>query len=228
MFWFYDYYYLILVVPAILLSVYAQIKVHSTYKKYAEVFAKNSVTATEVTRKILDKNGLFSVQIEAVSGKLTDHFDPRTNVIRLSDSVRGDVSVAAIGVATHEAGHAVQYKTGYTPIKLRNAVLPAANLGSRLSIPLILLGFLLSAEFLVTFGILLFSLVLVFQVVTLPVEFNASRRAITTLDREGILSGEELTGVKKVLRAAALTYVAAALTTAMQLLRLILLSRRRD
>jgi len=223
---YYDYFWLL--IPVILFTAWAQFNVSSTFNKYSKVLNISRMTGRDAALAVLRSAGVTDVRIERVSGKLTDHFDPRTNVIRLSDSVRGDVSVAAIGVAAHEAGHAVQYKTGYTPIKLRNAVLPAANLGSRLSIPLILLGFLLSAEFLVTFGILLFSLVLLFQVVTLPVEFNASRRAITTLDREGILSGEELIGVKKVLRAAALTYVAAALTTAMQLLRLILLSRRRD
>ncbi len=227
MFWYYDSYYLILVVPAILLSLFAQMKVQSTYKKYAEVLSQKHMTASEITRKILDKNGLSNVSVETVKGNLTDHFDPRKNVIRLSDSVRGDVSVASIGVAAHEAGHAVQYATGYFPIKLRNAVLPAANLGSTLSVPLILLGILFSMEFLVTFGILLFSLVLVFQLITLPVEFDASRRALKTLREDGILEGEELEGAKKVLSAAAFTYVAAAITTAMQLLRLMLLSRRR-
>ena len=182
----------------------------------------------EVVRQILDKNGLSHVRIERIAGELTDHFDPRAQVIRLSDSVYGDSSVASIGVAAHEAGHAVQHATGYVPIRLRNAVLPVANFGSRLSVPLILLGLILSMQSLVEIGILLFSFVLLFQLITLPVEFNASRRAIRTLDEGGILAGAELTGAKKVLGAAAMTYVAAALTTAMQLLRLVLLSRRRD
>lgn len=228
MFFFYDYYYLVLVVPAILISLFAQIKVQSTYKKYAQVMSARRVTAAEVTRQILDRNGLSNVAIEGVHGSLTDHFDPRTNVIRLSDSVRGDVSVASIGVAAHEAGHAVQYAQGYFPIKLRNAVLPVANIGSAVSVPLILLGLLFSMKPLVSFGILMFAFVLLFQLITLPVEFDASRRAIRTLDEGGILLGEELSGAKKVLGAAAMTYVAAALTTAMQLLRLIFISRRRD
>lgn len=228
MFWFYDYYYIVLVVPAILISLIAQFKVQSTYKKYARVMSAKGRTATEITRQILDRGGLFNVAVESVRGSLTDHYDPRTNVIRLSDSVRGDVSVASIGVAAHEAGHAAQYAADYFPIKLRNAVLPAANIGSTLSVPLILLGFLLSAQFLVTFGILLFSCVLVFQLVTLPVEFDASRRALKTLEDSEILSDGELTGAKKVLQAAAMTYVAAVLTTAAQLLRLVLISRRRD
>ncbi len=225
---FYDYYYLILVVPAILISLFAQTKVQSTYKKYAKVMSKSGLTSHEVTRKILDRAGLQNVTIEHVRGTLSDHFDPTKNVIRLSDSVYGDASVASLGVAAHEAGHAVQYKEGYAPIKLRNTILPAANIGSRLSVPLIILGIILSMEPLVTFGILLFSLVLVFQLITLPVEFDASRRALKVLKETNILDEEELSGSKKVLSAAALTYVAAALLSAMQLLRLVLISRRRD
>lgn len=228
MFWYYDSYYLILVLPAILISLYAQMKVQSTYKKYAQVLSSRGKTAAEITREILDKNGLTGVSIERVAGKLTDHFDPRSNVIRLSETVYGDSSVASIGVAAHEAGHAVQHQVGYLPIKARNAVLPVANIGSTLAFPLILLGIILSMQPLVSFGILLFSFVLLFQLVTLPVEFNASRRAIDTLRGSGILAEEELSGAKKVLSAAALTYVAAALTSAAQLLRLVLLSRRRN
>lgn len=224
---YFDNYYLILVVPAIVISLIAQMKVKSTYSKYSQMMSKGSKTATEITRAILDMNGLQNVRIEAVSGSLSDHYDPRTNVIRLSDSVRGDVSVASIGVAAHEAGHAIQYAQGYVPIKIRNSVLPVANIGSRLSVPLIILGIILSFDPLVTIGILLFSAVLLFQLVTLPVEFNASRRAIRTLADNGILQGEELTGAKKVLGAAAMTYVAAVLVSAMQLLRLVLINRRR-
>lgn len=227
MFWYYDYYYIVLVLPAILISLYAQYKVQSTYKKYAKVLSSGGKTATEITRRILDENGLSNVSVSAVHGSLTDHYDPRKNGIFLSDSVRDDISVASIGVAAHEAGHAIQYAHGYLPIKLRNAVVPVANIGSTISVPLILLGILLSAQPLVTLGIFSFSLVLLFQLITLPVEFNASRRALQTLDNRGILSGEELKGAKKVLSAAALTYVAAALTSAAQLLRLVLLSRRR-
>lgn len=227
MFWYYDSYYLMLVLPAILISLFAQMKVQSTYKKYAQMLSSRGRTAAEITREILDKNGLSGVSIERVPGKLTDHYDPRSDVIRLSETVMGDTSVASIGVAAHEAGHAVQHHTGYFPIRVRNAVLPVANFGSRLAFPLILLGLILSMPPLVSFGILLFSFVLLFQLVTLPVEFNASRRAIETLRGSNILLGEELAGAKKVLRAAALTYVAAALTSAAQLLRLVLLSRRR-
>jgi len=225
---FYDYYYLVLVVPAIIISLIAQMKVQSTFKKYAQVMSARGMTATEVVQKILEGNGIYNVRIERVAGDLTDHYEPRSNVIRLSDSVYGNPSVASIGVAAHEAGHAVQYAKGYVPIKLRNMVLPVANIGSKLSLPLIIFGLILSMQPLVEFGILLFSFVLLFQLVTLPVEFNASRRAVNTLSSGGILQGEELRGAKKVLGAAAMTYVAAALTTAMQLLRLILISRRRN
>ncbi len=225
---FYDKYYLILVLPAIIISLWAQMKVSSTYKKYSKVMSRGARTATEITRMILDMNGLHNVRIEAVSGSLSDHYDPRANVIRLSDSVRGDVSVASIGVAAHEAGHAIQHAQGYAPIKWRNAVLPVANIGSRLSVPLIILGIILSFEPLVTVGIIAFAAVLAFQLVTLPVEFNASTRALKTLEVNGILQGEELTGAKRVLSAAAMTYVSAALVSVMQLLRLILISRRDD
>lgn len=224
---FYDSYYLILVVPAILISLFAQMKVTNTYKKYSGVMSANGKTAKEITREILDMNGLQNVGIDAVAGSLSDHYDPKANVIRLSDSVRNDVSVASIGVAAHEAGHAIQYAEGYTPIKLRNSILPVANLGSKLSIPLILLGIILSFEPLVTFGILAFSMVLLFQLITLPVEFNASRRALATLSQKNILQGNELTGAKKVLSAAAMTYVAAVLVSLMQLLRLVFINRNR-
>ncbi len=224
---FYDYYYLILVVPAIIISLFAQMKIKSTYNKYSQVMSQKAQTATEITRTILDANGLQNVKIESVSGTLSDHYDPKANVIRLSDSVRGDVSVASIGVAAHEAGHAIQHAQGYTPIKVRNAILPVANIGSRLSVPLILLGIILSFEPLVSIGILAFSAVLLFQLVTLPVEFNASRRALFTLSQKGILQGEELNGAKKVLSAAAMTYVAAVLVSLAQLLRLLLINRNR-
>lgn len=225
---FYDSYYLMLVVPAIIISLFAQMKVKSTYAKYSQVLSRNGRTAAEITRKILDMNGLQNVRIEQVSGSLSDHYDPRTNVIRLSDTVRSDVSVASIGVAAHEAGHAVQYAVGYGPIKARNAFLPVANIGSKLSLPLILLGIIMSFDPLVSIGILLFSFVLVFQLITLPVEFDASRRALKTLSDNGILQGEEVVGAKKVLSAAAMTYVAAVLVSAMQLLRLVLINRRRS
>lgn len=225
---FYDSYYLILVVPAILISLFAQMKVKSTYSKYSQMMSKSAKTASEVTRSILDMNGLQHVRIEAVSGSLSDHYDPKANVIRLSDTVRTDASVASIGVAAHEAGHAVQYAQGYTPIKIRNAVLPVANIGSKLSVPLIILGIILSFEPLVSAGILLFSAVLLFQLITLPVEFNASSRALKTLSANGILQGEELKGAKSVLSAAAMTYVSAVIVSFMQLLRLVLINRRNN
>ncbi len=225
---FYDSYYFLLVVPAIIISLFAQMKVKSTYAKYSQVLSGKGKTATEITRAILDMNGLQNVKIEQIAGSLSDHYDPRTNVIRLSDTVRSDASVASIGVAAHEAGHAVQYATGYGPIKARNAFLPVANIGSKLSIPLILLGIIMSFQPLISIGILMFSFVLVFQLITLPVEFDASRRALKTLSDNGILQGEELLGAKKVLSAAAMTYVAAAIVSAMQLLRLVLINNRRS
>lgn len=229
-FFYYDSYYLILVFPALIIAMIAQFKVQSTFKKYADKMSLRGKTAAQVTREILDSNGLFSVRIERIRGSLTDHYDPRANVIRLSDTVHDSTSVASIGVAAHEAGHAVQHAIGYVPIKLRNTVLPIANIGSHLAMPAILLGIFLSIEPLVTAGIILFSALVLFQVVTLPVEFNASRRAIVTLETHNMLDDTELSGAKKVLSAAAMTYVAAALVSAMQLLRLVLLSRgrRRD
>ncbi|MBE7036626.1 MAG: zinc metallopeptidase [Ruminococcaceae bacterium] len=226
-FFYYDSYYLIFVIPALLIATFAQVKVQSTFKKYTTVLSRRNKTAAEVVRQILNQNGLQAVSIERVSGNLTDHYDPRTNVIRLSDSVHDSTSVAAIGVAAHEAGHAVQHATGYTPIKLRNTVLPIANIGSSLALPLVILGFAMSFEPLVSAGIILFSALVLFQLITLPVEFNASRRAIQTLESNYILDEEELSASKKVLSAAAMTYVAAALVSAMQLLRLVLLSGNR-
>ncbi len=226
-FFYFDSYYLILVLPAIFIATFAQFKVQSAFKKYASVFSTGGKTAAEVTKNILNNSGLSAVKIETVSGNLTDHFDPRTNVIRLSDSVYSSSSVASIGVAAHEAGHAMQHAEHYFPIRLRNAVLPVANIGSRLCVPLILLGILFSFPALISTGIILFSAIVLFQLVTLPVEFNASRRALSTLRDGHILSESELLGAKKVLTAAAMTYVASALVSAMQLLRLLLLSQRR-
>lgn len=229
-YYYYDPYYLVLVLPALIIAMIAQFKVQSTFKKYAQQMSFRGRTAAQITREILDNNGLFSVKVERVSGNLTDHYDPKTNVIRLSDSVHDSTSVASIGVAAHEAGHAVQHATGYAPIRLRNAVLPVANIGSHLAVPVILLGLLFSFEPLVAAGIILFSALVLFQVITLPVEFNASRRALVTLESSCMLDDTELRGAKKVLSAAAMTYVAATLVSAMQLLRLVLLSRgrRRD
>ncbi len=224
---YYDSYYLVLVLPAILIAMAAQIMVKTTFRRYASVFSRRGQTAAQVARRILDDNGLQAVRLERVSGDLTDHYDPKANVIRLSDSVYNSASVASIGVAAHEAGHAVQHAVGYVPIKLRNAVLPVANIGSAAAMPIIVIGLLLSFEPLVSIGILLFSALVLFQLITLPVEFNASRRALATLRDSRILEGKELSGARRVLSAAAMTYVAAVLVSAMQLLRLVLLTNRR-
>lgn len=225
-----DYTYIIFVMPALLLALWAQYKVNSTFAKYSKVRSGSGMTGAEAARIILDSNGLNHVRIERVSGKLTDHFDPRTNVVRLSDSVYGVPSVAAIGVAAHESGHAVQYARGYFPMKLRAAIIPITNFGSTLSIPLILMGLVLNFDSLVTIGILLFSTVAIFQIVTLPVEFNASGRAIEALEYGGRLGEQEIKGARKVLSAAAMTYVAALITSLAQLLRLVILygGRNRD
>ncbi len=223
---FLDKYYLLLVVPALLISLWAQMKVKTTFSKYEKVLSRRGMSADSAVRRILDANGLQNVRIERISGHLTDHFDPRTNVVRLSDSVYGSSSVASIGVAAHEAGHAVQHAVGYLPIKLRAAVLPVANFGSRISVPLIILGIVLSYGILIDIGIILFSAAVAFQLITLPVEFNASRRAILVLEN-GFLDTEEVKGAKSVLTSAALTYVAAALTSVAQLLRLVLISKNR-
>lgn len=230
MFYGIDKYYLILVVPAMIFSMWAQAKVNSTFNKYSQQRTYNGMTGYEAARRILAANGLYNVQVERVSGNLTDHYDPKANVIRLSDSVFGSNSVAAVGVAAHEAGHAVQYAVNYAPIKVRSAVIPISQIGSQLSIPLVLIGFFMGAQPLVNFGLLLFATVAVFQLVTLPVEFNASRRAVQALEMGGSVSDDELYGVKKVLNAAAMTYVAALAVSVANLLRLALRfgNRNRD
>ncbi len=225
---FWDRYYFLLVVPAMLIAFFAQIRVNGTFEQYSKVFSRRGVTAAQVARNILDENGLYNVQVERISGKLTDHFDPRTNVVRLSDAVYASTSIASIGVAAHEVGHAVQHSVDYAPLVVRNAIIPITNIGSRLSIPLILMGVLFSVQPLVEIGIIAFSLMVLFQLITLPVEFNASSRAIRTLAEDGYLYEDELSGAKKVLGAAALTYVAALITAVAQLLRLILLFGRRN
>ena len=230
MFYGFDIYYFILVVPALLLSLWAQYKVNSTYSKYSQIGSARKLTGSQAARAILDMNGLQHVALERISGNLTDHFDPKTTGVRLSDGVYNNYSIAAVGVAAHECGHAVQFAQGYSPMKLRSAIIPITNLGSTVSVPLILLGFMMGLEGLVTVGILLFSTVALFQLVTLPVEFNASRRALAVLESRGFLSDEELKGTKRVLSAAAMTYVAALITSLAQLLRLILVfgGRRRS
>ena len=219
----------IILLPALILSIWAQSRVNSTFKKYSQVSNRFGYTGADVARRILDMNGLFSVRVERVHGNLTDHFDPKKNVVRLSDTTYDSTSVGAIGVAAHEVGHAVQYATGYSPIKIRNAIVPTVNICNILSMPLLLVGLFLSAPSLIRFGIILFSATVLFQLITLPVEFNASRRALNTLENQNLLDSGEIQGATKVLNAAAMTYVAAAVSSIASLLRLVLLfGNRRD
>ena len=232
----YGYYYgfdwtYILVLIGAVLSMIASAKVNSTFNKYKRVRSMTGMTGAEAAQRILNQNGIYDVAVEHVPGNLTDHYDPKNKVLRLSDATYSSQSVAAIGVAAHECGHALQHKDEYLPLKIRSAIVPAANFGSRLGIPIILLGVILGSNYtLIQIGIWVFSLAVLFQIVTLPVEFNASSRAVNMVERYGILSGEELKHTRKVLSAAAMTYVAAAASSILQLLRLILLfgGRRRD
>lgn len=226
--YFIDYWYIILVVPAIILSLIASAGVNSAFKKYSKVASRMGITGAESARRVLEANGVNGVKIEPVSGNLTDHFDPKSNTIRLSESVYGANTVAAIGVAAHEAGHAVQYAVGYSPMKLRAAIIPVTNIGAKISWPLILIGLLLSSYTLAMLGVIAFGFSTLFQLITLFVEFNASNRAVNAI--EGMCaSAEEVSGTKKVLRAAALTYVAALAVSLANLLRLFLIvGRRRD
>ncbi len=225
----FDWTYVVLVLPCIVLSLWASSNVNSTFKKYSRQFSRRGLTGADAAQRVLSANGVRGVRIERVSGNLTDHFDPKTNVIRLSDSVYSNTSTAAIGVACHEAGHAVQYAVGYAPIKLRSAIIPITNFGSKLAMPLILLGLVFTAfgDTLIYLGIACFGLSLVFQLVTLPVEFNASRRAMAAIEEGGLLTEEEQKGARKTLTAAALTYVAATAVALSQLLRLIVIFGRR-
>lgn len=220
----FDWTYLLVLAGAIF-SMIASAKVNSTFQKYAKVRSMSGMTGAQVARRILDSNGLNSIPVEHVSGNLSDHYDPSSKVLRLSDSTYSSPSVAAIGVAAHECGHAIQHKEGYGPLKLRSTIVPAANIGSRLGIPIILLGLFFGGggSFLVTLGIWVFSLAVLFQIVTLPVEFNASSRALMMLEKYGILGQEEKRKAKSVLSAAAMTYVAAAASSILQLLRLVIL-----
>ena len=231
----FDMTYIILVLPFVILSLWASSNVNSTFRKYSNQHSIRRITGAEAAQRVLSANGVSGVRIERVGGNLTDHFDPRTNVIRLSDAVYNSTSTAAIGVACHEAGHAVQYAQNYGPIKLRAAVIPATNVGSKLAMPLILLGVLFSvfaeaSYTLVYLGIACFGLSLVFQLITLPVEFDASHRAMRAITSAGILTDEEAKGARKTLTAAAMTYVAATAVALMQLLRLIMIfgGRRRN
>ena len=233
----FDWTYLVLVLPCVILSLWASSSVNSTFQKYSQQLSIRRITGAQAAQRVLAHNGVSGVRIERVSGNLTDHYDPTTNVIRLSDSVYDATSTAAIGVACHEAGHAVQYAQNYAPIKLRAAIIPLTNFGSRIAMPLILIGILLTflgtfSTVLVYLGIACFGMSLLFQLVTLPVEFDASKRAMNAIESAGLLTEEEQQGARKTLRAAAMTYVAATAVSLAQLLRLIVLfgggNRRRD
>ena len=220
---------IIIVLPALIFTLWAQWNVNSTFEKYRKVNTLHNITGYDSARKILDANGLYDVKIERVAGNLTDHYDPRANVIRLSEAVHDSTSAAAVGVAAHEAGHAVQHAKGYFPIKIRQAIIPATRIGSSLAMPLFLIGLILAVEPLVYLGIIFYATAVVFQLVTLPVEFNASNRAMAALNDGGSLSSSELDASRKVLTAAALTYVAALATSLLSLLRLIIIANgRRD
>lgn len=219
---------MILVLPGLLLGMWAQFKVKSSFDKYQRVLSRSGYKADELARRLLNRSNCGNVAIQQTAGSLTDHYDPRSKVLRLSSTVYGSESVAAIGVAAHECGHAMQHHEGYAPLKLRSALVPVVNLGSNLYFPIFLLGIVFSWEPLVYIGIACFALTLLFALVTLPVEFNASNRAIRALREGGYLGEEELRGAKAVLDAAALTYVASAISSLLQLLRLLMIARRND
>ena len=235
MFYYYgiDWTYIVLVLPFVIISLIASANVNGTFKRYSKQLSSRRITGAQAAQRVLYSNGITNVRIERISGNLTDHYDPKANVIRLSDSVFDSTSTAAIGVACHEAGHAVQHATAYGPIKLRTAFVPIANIGSSIAIPLILIGLLFASfgeysQTIVNIGIFCFSFSFLFQVITLPVEFNASRRALRAIEDGDILTDSELRGARKTLIAAALTYVAAAAAALAQLLRLIILFGGRD
>lgn len=221
----------VLIILAFLISALVSAKMNATFSKYSKVRSYCGMTGAQAAQRILSSAGIYDVRIEHVSGKLTDHYDPSNKVLRLSDAVYGNTSIAAIGVAAHECGHAVQHARNYVPLSVRSAIVPVANFGSQLSWPLFLAGLIFSFRPLLMIGILLFCAALLFQIVTLPVEFNASARALRMLDETGIMGRQEIRGTKKVLRAAAMTYVAAVIGSLLQLLRLLILSgafRKRD
>ena len=231
MYWpfFYDWTY-ILLIPALILSMWAQFRVSSTFSRFSKVRASSGMTATQMAEQLLHAEGVYDVSVERTRGDLTDHYDPKNMVLRLSDSTANSTSVAALGVAAHEAGHVLQHRDGYAPLMLRTAAVPVVNIGSNLSWPLFLVGIIVSWEPLVYAGIALFALAVLFAIITLPVEFNASKRALAALEANGYLQpGEEMRGARKVLSAAAMTYVASAFMAIMQLLRLLAIAgARRD
>lgn len=219
----FDITYFIFIIPALIFGIWAQLSVKSAFSKYSRISTARGITGAEAAKLILERNGIYDVTIRHISGSLTDNFNPREKTINLSDEVYNSTSIAAIGVAAHETGHAIQHAVGYSPIKIREAIIPVTQVGSWMYFPIILLGLVFSSQTLLNVGILLFGTIALFQLVTLPVEFNASNRAIMTLQNNGILYGNEITGAKAVLRAAALTYVAALVSSLAQLLRLIVL-----
>ncbi|APF17998.1 zinc metallopeptidase [Caldithrix abyssi] len=219
---------MILLIPAFILAVWAQIKVKSTYNKFKKVAAASGMTGAQVAKQILQRNGIYDVEIEPVAGELTDHYDPRVKKVRLSEYNYRSNSLASIAVAAHEVGHAIQHAQGYAPLKLRHAILPVTNFASYAAFPLFFIGFLFNGGMLMQLGIIFFAAVVLFHVVTLPVEFNASWRALAQLKSTGLLMSTEVTAARKVLTAAALTYVAAAAMALLQLIRLIILANSRD
>ncbi len=219
---------IILLIPAFILAIWAQIKVRSTYNKFKKVAAANGLTGAKVAQYILQRNNIFDVQVEPVPGELSDHYDPRVKKVRLSEYNYGSNSLAAIAVAAHEVGHAIQHAEGYAPLKLRHAILPVTNFASYAAFPLFFIGFLFNGGILMQLGIIFFAAVVLFHVVTLPVEFNASWRALNQLKSTGLLMTEEVSAARKVLTAAALTYVAAATVALLELIRLIILANSRD
>lgn len=229
--YYFDWTYLIFIVPAAIISLIASARVNSSFNKYSKIRNRRGITGAQAAYNVLAAHGITNVTIEHVHGKLTDHFDPRTNTIRLSDAVYNASTIAAVGVAAHEAGHAVQHAVGYVPNKIRGAIVPAVNIGSKLSWIVILLGLVLPVQYdtVLYIGIALFSLTVLFALVTLPVEFNASRRALETIRSSNMLSAEdEYSGARSVLRAAAMTYVASAFASIMSLLRLLVIAGRRS
>lgn len=219
--------YFYILIPSIIISLWAQMKVKSTFEKYSKVRSTSGYTGEQVARMLLDLSGLQNIPIEVVNGKLSDHYDPIKKVMRLSKDVYFGTSVASIGVAAHETGHAIQHKESYSPLRLRNSMFPVVNISSGLSWVLVILGIFIGFSPFINLGIILFTIVVLFQLITLPVEFNASNRAITILENRSILTGNELDGARAVLSAAAMTYVAAVISAVLQLLRLILISRDR-
>ena len=227
MFYGFDIFYFTLIIPAMLFAAYAQMRVSSTFKKYSKFGSVSNMTGKYVAEMILNLNGITDVRVVPISGKLTDNFNPKTKTVNLSEPVYNSTSIAAIGVAAHEVGHAIQYANSYAPIKFRNAIIGVTNIGSKLAWPLLIIGLIFNFQALFLVGIIFFCTILVFQIATLPVEFNASSRAIRTLSA-GYLPPQEISGVKKVLHAAALTYVAAVIVSLAQVIRLILIFRRNN